>query len=102
MAVTLLRGVIRLVFSTQMPARQGGVQHCRYFRLHRDGPIAVARREAAREVLFLPRGPLPQLGFGGIRRLLRQGGTQCVRRHGGGNIPHPGPADLCIHAGAQT
>ena len=80
----------------------GGVQHCRYFRLHRDGPIAVARREAAREVLFLPRGPLPQLGFGGIRRLLRQGGTQRVRRHGGGNIPHPGPADLCIHAGAQS
>ena len=79
----------------------GGVQCCGHQRLHRDGPVAVAGRIAARQIPALPCGPLAQLRLGGICHLLGQCRAQRIRRHPGRDVPHPGPADLRIHTGAE-
>ena len=79
----------------------GSIQRRRHQRLYRDGPIAVARRVAAGQIAALPCCRIAQFGFGGIGHLLCQRGTQRIRRHARRDVPHPGPADLCIHAGAK-
>ena len=96
-----LAGRHQVIFGHAKPGPAGGVQCRRHQRLHPDGPVAVARRETAREVLVLLCGPLPQLGLGGVRGLFGQHRADGVRRHTGGDVAHTGPAYLSVHAGAD-
>ena len=66
-----------------------------------DDRSAEVLMEAAREVLVLLCGPLPQLGLGGVRGLFGQHRADGVRRHTGGDVAHTGPAYLSVHAGAD-
>ena len=81
------------------PARR--VQRGGHQRLHRDVPVAIARREPPGEVTPLGCGQLAQLGFRRVGGLLRQGAAQRIGRYTGGDIPHPGAADLGVHPEAK-
>ena len=96
-----LAGRHKVVFGHAKPDSAGGIQRRRHQRLHPDGPVAITRREAAREIPVLPCGPLPQLGLGGVCGLFGQRRTEGIRGHTGSDVPHSGAADLAVCARAE-